>query len=96
MTAVHPPERFGELQIKGNLVDRFKEKPQLQQGWINGGFFVIEPSFLQFITDDSTILEKEPLEKLSKENQLVAFKHDNFWYPMDTMRDKNLLNEFNL
>ena len=72
-------------------VKSFIEKPQLKQGWINGGFFVIEPSFINFIKDDDTLLEREPLEEASKINELMAYKHDGFWQCMDTKRDKDLL-----
>ena len=91
ITTVHPSARFGELDLKGNIVYRFKEKPQTKQSWINGGFFVFEPEFLNMIKSSSTILEKEPLENLAKRKQLVAFKHEKFWQCMDTKRDKILL-----
>lgn len=92
VTAVHPIARFGELTLnsEGDVIS-FKEKPQLQQGWINGGFFVIEPQFLEFIKEDSTILEKEPLEKAANLNELSAFQHEGFWHCMDTQRDKVFL-----
>tara|TARA_B100001093_G_C26833297_1_gene1017146 strand:- start:1847 stop:2611 length:765 start_codon:yes stop_codon:yes gene_type:complete len=94
ISAVHPIARFGELKINSNGdVISFKEKPQLQQGWINGGFFVIEPSFLEFIKDDSTVLEKEPLEQAADSNELSAFQHEGFWYCMDTQRDKEYLDQ---
>ena len=94
VSAVHPIARFGELTLnnQGDVIS-FKEKPQLQQGWINGGFFVIEPSFLEFIKDDSTILEKEPLEKAAELNELSAFQHEGFWHCMDTQRDKEFLEQ---
>ncbi len=91
VTAVHPGARFGELQIEGNLVNCFREKPQLSQGWINGGFFVIEPGFLDLIAADETMLEHEPLERVAAMGQLVAFRHDGFWQCMDTKRDHELL-----
>ena len=91
MTAVHPGARFGELEMDGGRVLSFKEKPQLGQGWINGGYFVIEPAFLDLIEGDSTMLEREPLEKLVELDQLRAFKHDGFWQCMDTKRDHELL-----
>mgnify|MGYP001263092729 CR=1 FL=1 len=92
ITAVRPPARFGELNINNkNLVTSFKEKPQVNEGWINGGFFVMEPEFLNFIENDQTILEKEPLELASQKNELVAFKHEGFWQCMDTKRDKDNL-----
>ena len=91
LTAVRPPARFGALRIKGNKVSYFKEKSKVDEGWINGGFFVIEPNFLDLIKNDSTFLEKEPLEKIAKKGQLCAFKHDGFWQCMDTKRDKDKL-----
>lgn len=93
ITAVRPPVRFGELKISGNKVKSFKEKPQVGQGWINGGFFIFNNKVLNFIKDDQTLLEKEPLEKLTKTGQLMAFEHKGFWKCMDTMRDKILLNK---
>jgi glucose-1-phosphate cytidylyltransferase len=91
LTAVRPPARFGAVKLKGHYVNRFKEKSSLDEGWINGGFFVMEPAFLQFIKNDKTYLEREPLEKISKKKQLVAFKHKGFWQCMDTKRDKDKL-----
>ncbi|MDB9773822.1 sugar phosphate nucleotidyltransferase [Candidatus Pelagibacter sp. Uisw_106] len=88
ITAVRPGARFGVLSIKGNQVINFKEKPQVSSGWINGGFFVIEPSFLKLIKDDSTILEKEPLEIVAKKKSMQAYKHKGFWHCIDTLRDK--------
>ena len=93
VTAVRPPARFGALKLKGQHVSYFKEKSKLDEGWINGGFFVMEPEFLKFIKDDNTYLEREPLEKMSQKKQLVAFKHKGFWQCMDTKRDKEKLNE---
>ena len=94
VTAVRPPARFGELKInQSNEVIDFKEKPNATQGWINGGFFVIEPEFLNYLGEDSCILEKEPLENAAKSNQLVAFLHDGFWHCIDTKRDKDSLEE---
>ena len=93
VTAVRPPARFGTLKLKGHCVSYFKEKSQLDEGWINGGFFVIQPEFFKFIKNDSTYLEREPLEKATKKKQLAAFKHDGFWQCMDTKRDKDKLNE---
>ena len=93
MTAVRPPARFGAIKFKGNKVSYFKEKSKLNEGWINGGFFVIEPDFLKLIKSDKTILERDPLEKTSKNGQLVAFKHYDFWQCMDTNRDKINLEE---
>ena len=91
VSAVHPSARFGELDLNGNKVISFKEKPQLQKGWINGGFFVLEPKFFDYIDDDQTMLEREPLEKASQESQLFAYKHKGFWQCMDTRRDHQFL-----
>ena len=93
ITAVRPPVRFGELKINKNKVKSFKEKPQVGQGWINGGFFIFNNEILNFIKKDQTMLEREPLEKLTKASQLMAFEHEGFWKCMDTMRDKILLNK---
>ena len=91
VTAVRPPARFGEIIIKNSLVHSFKEKPQVTQAWINGGFFVAKKNFLNLIKNKKTILEKKPLEKASKRKQLAVFKHHNFWKCMDTLRDKEVL-----
>ncbi len=91
LTAVRPPARFGALKIKGNKVSYFKEKSKVDEGWINGGYFVMEPKFLDYIKNDGTFLEKEPLEKIANEGQLCAFKHNGFWQCMDTKRDKDKL-----
>ncbi|HAZ03476.1 MAG: glucose-1-phosphate cytidylyltransferase [Bacteroidetes bacterium GWF2_42_66] len=92
VTAVHPPARFGELVIDDhNSVTSFEEKPQTKQDWINGGFFVFQPEFFDYIENDSTFLEKEPLENLAREGNLQSFMHDGFWQSMDTVRDRNLL-----
>ena len=92
LTAVHPPERFGVLDISGEHVTEFHEKFSGESSWVNGGFFVFEPEIFYYLQDgDSTILEKTPLETLAKEHKLTAFRHDGFWYPMDTLRDKNHL-----
>jgi len=88
MTAVSPPGRFGALDISEDIVEVFKEKPKGDGGRINGGFFVLSPKVLDYIDDDMTTWEREPLEKLCSDRQLVAFKHDGFWQPMDTLRDK--------
>ena len=88
LTAVRPPARFGALKLKGNKVNYFKEKSKVDEGWINGGFFVINPNFLNHIKKDSTYLEREPLEKCAK-NQLNAFKHFGKWQCIDTIRDLN-------
>jgi len=93
MTAVRPPARFGAIKLKGNLVKYFKEKSRIDEGWINGGFFVMEPKFLNYIKNDKTFLEKEPLENIGKKGQLMAFKHNGFWQCMDTKRDKDRLEQ---
>lgn len=93
ITAVRPPVRFGELKINKNKVKSFKEKPQVSQSWINGGFFIFNNEILDFIKNDQTMLEREPLEKLTNAGQLMAFEHKGFWKCMDTMRDKILLNK---
>lgn len=93
VSAVRPIARFGELNIEKNLVTSFKEKPQTKDGWINGGYFVIEPEFFNFIKDDKTILEKEPLEKASAMGELMAYHHHGFWQCMDTKRDRDFLEE---
>ncbi len=91
VTAVRPPARFGGLTLDGDAVCEFSEKPQTGEGWINGGFFVFEPEVLDYIEGDSTILEREPLERLASEGELMAFRHTGFWQPMDTLREKQLL-----
>jgi glucose-1-phosphate cytidylyltransferase len=91
LTAIHPPERFGVLNLSGDYVTEFHEKHRGESSWINGGFFVFEPKIFDYLQDDSTVLEKTPLETLAKEQQLTSFKHNGFWYPMDTLRDKNHL-----
>ena len=91
VTAVRPPARFGEIVIKNNLVVSFKEKPQVTQGWINGGFFIAESKFLNYIKNNNSILEKGPLEIAAKKKQLAVFKHYKFWKCMDTLRDKKEL-----
>ena len=91
LTAVHPPERFGVLNLSGDYVTEFHEKHSGESSWINGGFFVFEPKIFDYLQDDSTVLEKTPLETLAKEHKLTAFRHNGFWYPMDTLRDKNHL-----
>lgn len=93
VTAVRPIARFGELSLDGHMVTSFQEKPQVQRGRINGGFFVCDKKLFEYIADDTTILEKDPLENLSKEKQLAAFKHDGFWQCMDTKRDRDYLEE---
>lgn len=91
VTAVHPPARFGGLVLDEDSVCRFSEKSQADEGWINGGFFVFEPAVFDYLTDDNTTLEREPLEQLAMDGQLRAFRHDGFWQPMDTLREKHLL-----
>ena len=91
VTAVRPPVRFGELIINDNKVEEFTEKPQAGKGWINGGFFVFNKEIFNYIEDDSIMLEREPLEKLSKIGELMAYKHDDFWQCMDTIREKEIL-----
>ncbi|HEY9850464.1 MAG TPA: glucose-1-phosphate cytidylyltransferase [Leptolyngbyaceae cyanobacterium] len=91
VTAVRPPARFGGISFNGNLVAHFEEKPQIGEGWINGGFFVLEPQVAKYIKGDDTLFEKEPLEELAKDGQLVAYRHNDFWQCMDTLRDVRLL-----
>ena len=93
LTAVRPPARFGAIKIIGSRIKYFKEKSKLDEGWINGGFFVIEPEFLKSIKNDKTYLEREPFENLAKKKQLSAFKHYGFWQCMDTKRDKDILDK---
>ena len=91
ITAVRPPSRFGRLEFNGITVTSFSEKPQIGEGWINGGFFVLEPDIFNYIQNDNTIFEREPLERLASESQLEAYKHEGFWQPMDTLRELRLL-----
>ena len=93
VTAVRPPSRFGALALDGDLVRQFSEKPQAAEGWINGGFFVFEPGVFDYLADDATILERDPLERLARDGQLMAFRHAGFWQPMDTLREKRILEE---
>ena len=93
MTAAQPPGRFGALQLQGNSITSFLEKPTGDGGWINGGFFVLSPKTLDLIRDDSTLWEREPLESLAADGQLEAYLHTGFWQPMDTLRDKNHLED---
>ena len=88
LTAVHPPERFGVLNLSGDYVTEFHEKFSGESSWVNGGFFVFEPEIFDYIQDDRTILERAPLETLAKEHKLTAFRHYGFWHPIDTLRDK--------
>ena len=91
LTAVRPTARFGHLELKGDKIAEFSEKPQTKEGWINGAFFVLEPKVFDYIEGDQTQWEREPLENLAKDNQLMAYKHTSFWQCMDTLRDKKLL-----
>jgi glucose-1-phosphate cytidylyltransferase len=93
LTAVRPPGRFGAVAIEEGRVTRFVEKPEGDGGWINGGFFVLEPSVLDEIAGDGTVWEREPLERLAARDELRAFRHQGFWQPMDTLRDKTVLEE---
>lgn len=93
VSAVRPLARFGEMKIKDGLVTSFEEKPQTGEGWVNGGYFVLEPSFIELIEDDSTVLEKEPLEYVARNDELAAYKHEDFWQCMDTIRDKEYLED---
>lgn len=93
VTAVHPGARFGELEIEEKQVKSFKEKPQTGKGWINGGFFVIEPEFFDFIEGEQTVLEQAPLEKAAAAGELMAFQHEGYWQCMDTKRDRDTLEE---
>ena len=93
VTAVRPPVRFGELSIEKNRVTKFQEKPQAGEGWINGGFFVFEPDVFDFISDDSTLLEREPLEQIAEEGELMVYQHPGYWQCMDTVRDKVTLED---
>jgi len=94
LTSVKPPARFGEVKINGNRVSSFEEKPQLQNNWINGGFFVFNSKIFNFISGDKTMLERKPFQKLTKIKNLMAYKHYGFWQCMDTIRDKKILENF--
>jgi glucose-1-phosphate cytidylyltransferase len=93
LTAIQPPGRFGSLQLERERVRSFSEKPDGDGAWINGGFFVLSPKVIDYIEDDTTIWERQPMERLAKEGELGAYRHAGFWQPMDTLRDKNLLEE---
>ena len=93
VTAVRPPSRFGALALDGERVREFSEKPQAPEGWINGGFFAFEPGVLDYLAGDATILERDPLERLARDGELMAFRHAGFWQPMDTLREKRILEE---
>jgi glucose-1-phosphate cytidylyltransferase len=93
LTAVRAPGRFGALELDDGRVGAFREKPMGDGGWINGGFFVLSPAVMDYVTDDRTVWEQEPLERLACEGQLAAYRHDGFWQPVDTLRDKRHLDE---
>ena len=93
LTAVHPPARYGHIEIEGDQIIEFTEKPQAAEGWINGAFFVMEPEIADYIDGDDTLFEREPLERLASDGQLMAYKHTDFWACMDTMRDKVMLDK---
>jgi glucose-1-phosphate cytidylyltransferase len=95
LTAVQPPGRFGAFSLSDNQtkIDHFREKPKAENAWINGGYFVLAPEVFDYIADDCTVWENEPLEQLTNEGQLSAYKHHGFWHPMDTLRDRNILEE---
>jgi glucose-1-phosphate cytidylyltransferase len=91
VTAVRPPGRYGVFSMEGDQIRTFKEKPEGDTSWINGGFFVLSPKVIDYIDDDKTVWENEPMENLAKDNQMVAYKHAGFWHAMDTLRDKTIL-----
>ena len=91
VTAVRPPARFGEIKLQGDRVLSFKEKPQIEEGWINGGFLVLEPKVFEYLEGDATVLEEEPLVTLAEHGELMAFQHLGCWHSMDTLRDKQSL-----
>ncbi|HYD57519.1 MAG TPA: glucose-1-phosphate cytidylyltransferase [Burkholderiales bacterium] len=91
VTAVQPPARFGAIEVERDVITGFREKPQGEGGWVSGGFFVLEPGVFDFIRGDDTVWEREPLEGLAREGKLCAFRHAGFWQPLDTLRDKTLL-----
>ena len=93
LAAVQPPGRFGVLSLEDDRVKSFLEKPAGEGGWVNGGFFVVEPAVLDYIDGDETVWEREPMERLAREDKLAAYKHSGFWHPMDTLRDKVVLEE---
>jgi glucose-1-phosphate cytidylyltransferase len=94
MTAVRPPARYGHLELKGDRITSFTEKPQIGEGWINGAFFVLEPAVLDYIDGDDVMFEHAPLSRLAEDNQLMAFRHESFWQCMDTMREKQILSSY--
>jgi len=93
LTAVQPPGRFGSVELRGDLVTRFIEKPHGDGAWINGGFFVLSPKVIDFVEGPSTVWEREPLQRLARQGELVAYQHADFWHPMDTLRDRNYLED---
>jgi glucose-1-phosphate cytidylyltransferase len=93
LTAVRPPARFGGLELEGDRIAQFIEKPQIGDGWINGGYMVLEPQVFDYIDSDDTVFERGPLEQLCSDAQLMAYRHEGFWQPMDTLREKHLLEE---
>jgi len=93
VTAVHPPARFGHLELSGDRVKTFAEKPQTGEGWINGGFFIFEPGIFDYISGDATKLEADVLEQVAADGQLAAYRHEGYWQPMDTLREKQLLEQ---
>lgn len=93
VTATHPSPRYGALKLNGTMVEKFYEKPIAESGWINGGFFIMRPQIFDYIEGDYTLLEQEPLQNLARDGQLQAFFHHGFWQPMDTLREKNILEE---
>ncbi len=93
VTTVRPPARFGQMIIDGQKVQEFSEKPQTGEGWINGGFFVLNRKVLDYIDGDATLWEREPMEHLARDGQLMAYRHEGFWQPMDTLREKRLLDD---
>ena len=94
LTAVRPPARYGHLKLDGDIISEFSEKPQIGEGWINGAFFVLEPKVFDYIAGDDTQWEKEPMENLAKDGQLMAYKHTSFWQCMDTLREKHILENY--
>jgi glucose-1-phosphate cytidylyltransferase len=92
VTGVRPPARFGAMRFDGDRVVDFQEKPQTEAGWINGGYFVMEPGVFDYLEGDATVLEREPLENLARDGQLMAYRHEGFWHAMDTVRDRDVLN----
>lgn len=94
LTAVRPPARYGHMRFDGDQVTEFMEKPQIGEGWINGAFFVLEPGVFDYINGDETVWEKEPLERLARDGQLMAYRHASFWQCMDTLREKHILESY--